>query len=92
MKSDSTPETFVQHEAERAVDLFDDCKEIARDLKVFRNTVREVPRSEETAFDYDRIRRNATPTPPIASRFAASLLPEQAANMAGNPRATKADT
>ena len=34
-------------------------KEIARDLKISRNTVRKVLRSGETAFDYERERAAA---------------------------------
>jgi hypothetical protein len=30
-------------------------KEIARDLKVSRNTVRKVPRSRETSLEYERV-------------------------------------
>lgn len=37
-------------------------KEIARDLKVSRNTVRKVPRSGETSFEYAR---NVQPRPKL---------------------------
>jgi predicted transcriptional regulator len=53
-------------------------KEIARDLKVSRNTVRKVLRSEETSFEYER---EVQPRPKLG-RWASELEGLLAANAA----------
>jgi hypothetical protein len=53
-------------------------KEIARDLKVFRDTVRKVPRSGATSFEYER---NVQPRPKLA-RWTTDLENVLAANVA----------
>src|SRR5260370_28378026 len=57
-------------------------KEIARDLKVSRNTVRKVLRSGETSFEYERVVR---PRPKLG-RWAAELDGLLAANAAKSAR------
>src|ERR1700681_4547356 len=57
-------------------------KEIARDLKVSRNTVRKVLRSGETSFEYERV---VQPRPKLG-RWAAELDGLLAANAAKSAR------
>src|SRR5260370_40913039 len=57
-------------------------KEIARDLKVSRNTVRKVLRSGETSFEYERL---AQPRPKLG-RWAAELEGLLAGNAANSAR------
>jgi transposase len=57
-------------------------KEIARDLKVSRNTVRKVLRSGETSFEYERV---VQPRPKVG-RWAAEFRGLLAANAAKSPR------
>src|SRR5215204_3943624 len=54
-------------------------KEIARDLKVSRNTVRKVLRSGETSFEYDR---DVQPRPKLGRWTAEELLVGNAAKSA----------
>src|SRR5690606_40843854 len=57
-------------------------KEIARDLKVSRNTVRKVLRSGETSFEYER----AVQRRPKLARWAADLDGLLASNVAKSAR------
>ena len=63
-------------------------KEIARDLKVSRNTVRKVLRSGETSFEYERV---VQPRPKLG-RWAAELDGLLAGNAAKAVRARNSQT
>src|ERR1700751_4954361 len=59
-------------------------KEIARDLKVFRNTIRKVLRSGETSFEYERV---VQPRPNCSRSLLTRTLPKptRPSQQAGRP-------
>ena len=63
-------------------------KEIARDLKVSRNTVRKVLRSGETSFEYERV---VQPRPKLG-RWAAELDGLLSGNVKSRPTMTPSGT